>query len=79
VAAIHPNGQGERDPATPVAIFVSGEPKKKKKKIQSLEVAVIHPQQPGGGCNPPQQPGEERSGHPQWVFFSSVNKKKKSS
>jgi hypothetical protein len=32
VVAIHSNGQGERDSATPVAIFVSLVKKKKRKK-----------------------------------------------
>jgi hypothetical protein len=39
VAAIHPYGQGERDPATPSGHFVSGEPKKKIRRTQKKNPA----------------------------------------
>jgi hypothetical protein len=49
VAAIHPNGQGERDPATPGGHFcLSGEPKKKsgkpKKSFLMPQKSILMPQ-----------------------------------
>jgi hypothetical protein len=70
---------GERSGQPQWPFLSSANPKKKKKKIRPLGVAVIHPQRPGGGLNPPQRPEGERFGHPQWVFFffSLANQKKK--
>jgi hypothetical protein len=45
VAVIHPNSQGERDPATPNGHFcLSGEQKKKKKKSGQPKKSFLMPQ-----------------------------------
>jgi hypothetical protein len=45
-----------------VAIFASGEPTKKKKKIRPLGVAVIHPQRLGVAAIHPNGQGERDPG-----------------
>jgi hypothetical protein len=58
VAAIHPNNQGERDPATLSGHFcLSGEQKKKKKINLATGVTAIHPN--GQGERDPATPSHE--------------------